>query len=48
MADRPRYTNLLLLLRLTCELTATVLVTIVARAPVRHALAGAAAHRRSS
>jgi CBS domain containing-hemolysin-like protein len=31
MADRPRYTNLLLLLRLTCELTATVLVTIVAR-----------------
>jgi CBS domain containing-hemolysin-like protein len=32
MADRPRYTNLLLLLRLACELTATVLVTIVARA----------------
>lgn len=32
MADRPRYTNLLLLLRLTCELTATVLATIVARA----------------
>jgi CBS domain containing-hemolysin-like protein len=31
MADRPRYTNLLLLLRLTCELTATVLATIVAR-----------------
>ncbi len=31
MADRPRYTNLLLLLRLACELTATVLVTIVAR-----------------
>jgi CBS domain containing-hemolysin-like protein len=31
MADRPRYTNLLLLLRLSCELTATVLVTIVAR-----------------
>jgi CBS domain containing-hemolysin-like protein len=31
MADRPRYTNLLLLLRVTCELTATVLVTIVAR-----------------
>jgi CBS domain containing-hemolysin-like protein len=31
MADRARYTNLLLLLRLTCELTATVLVTIVAR-----------------
>ena len=30
--DRARYTNLLLLLRLTCELTATVLVTIVARA----------------
>ncbi len=26
MADRPRYTNLLLLLRLSCELTATVLV----------------------
>lgn len=32
MADRPRYTNLLLLLRMACELTATVLVTIVARA----------------
>ena len=32
MGDRPRYTNLLLLLRLSCELTATVLVTIVARA----------------
>jgi CBS domain containing-hemolysin-like protein len=31
MADRPRYTNLLLLLRLSCELTATVLVAIVAR-----------------
>jgi CBS domain containing-hemolysin-like protein len=31
MADRPRYTNLLLLLRLSCELTATVLATIVAR-----------------
>jgi CBS domain containing-hemolysin-like protein len=31
MADRPRYTNLLLLLRLACELTATVLATIVAR-----------------
>jgi len=31
MADRARYTNLLLLLRLSCELTATVLVTIVAR-----------------
>jgi CBS domain containing-hemolysin-like protein len=31
MADRPRYTNLLLLLRLACELTATVLVVIVAR-----------------
>jgi len=30
--DRARYTNLLLLLRLTCELTATVLATIVARA----------------
>jgi CBS domain containing-hemolysin-like protein len=32
MDDRARYTNLLLLLRLACELTATVLVTIVARA----------------
>jgi CBS domain containing-hemolysin-like protein len=32
MADRARYTNLLLLLRLACELTATVLATIVARA----------------
>jgi CBS domain containing-hemolysin-like protein len=32
MADRARYTNLLLLLRMACELTATVLVTIVARA----------------
>jgi CBS domain containing-hemolysin-like protein len=31
MADRPRYTNLLLLLRLSCELTATVLATVVAR-----------------
>ncbi|HZC69803.1 MAG TPA: hemolysin family protein [Jatrophihabitans sp.] len=31
MADRPRYTNLLLLLRLSAELTATVLATIVAR-----------------
>ena len=29
--DRARYTNLLLLLRLICELTATVLVTIVVR-----------------
>ena len=32
VADRVRYTNLLLLLRVICELTATVLVTIVARA----------------
>jgi CBS domain containing-hemolysin-like protein len=32
IADRVRYTNLLLLLRVTCELTATVLLTIVARA----------------
>jgi CBS domain containing-hemolysin-like protein len=31
MTDRPRYTNLLLLLRLACELTATVLVASVAR-----------------
>ena len=31
MADRPRFTNLLLLLRLACELTATVLATVVAR-----------------
>ena len=31
MDDRARYTNLLLLLRMTCELTATVLVAIVAR-----------------
>jgi CBS domain containing-hemolysin-like protein len=31
-ADRVRYTNLLLLLRVVAELTATVLVTIVARA----------------
>ena len=30
--QRPRYTNVLLLLRMTCELTATVLVAIVARA----------------
>jgi CBS domain containing-hemolysin-like protein len=30
--DRARYTNLLLLLRVICELSATVLVTIVARA----------------
>jgi CBS domain containing-hemolysin-like protein len=34
MADRPRYTNLLLLLRLTCELTATVLVAGVARSEI--------------
>jgi CBS domain containing-hemolysin-like protein len=33
IADRPRHVNLLLLLRLSCELTATVLVTVaVARA----------------
>jgi CBS domain containing-hemolysin-like protein len=32
VADRARYTNLLLLLRMSCELTATVLVAIVARA----------------
>jgi magnesium and cobalt exporter, CNNM family len=31
MDDRARYTNLLLLLRMACELSATVLVTIVAR-----------------
>jgi CBS domain containing-hemolysin-like protein len=31
VADRARYTNLLLMLRVTCELTATVLVAIVAR-----------------
>ncbi len=31
VADRARYTNLLLLLRVVCELTATVLVAIVAR-----------------
>jgi len=31
VADRVRYSNLLLLLRVTCELTATVLITIVAR-----------------
>jgi len=31
VADRARYTNLLLLLRVTCELSATVLVTVVAR-----------------
>jgi CBS domain containing-hemolysin-like protein len=34
--DRARYTNLLLLLRVTCELTATVLVTIVARVAFGH------------
>jgi CBS domain containing-hemolysin-like protein len=32
VADRPRHVNLLLLLRLVCELTATVLVTMVALA----------------
>ncbi|MGN6606359.1 MAG: hemolysin family protein [Jatrophihabitans sp.] len=32
IGERARYTNLLLLLRVSCELTATVLVTIVARA----------------
>ncbi len=32
VADRARYTNLLLLLRMSCEVTATVLVVIVARA----------------
>ena len=31
MADRARYTNLLLLLRVVCELTATVLAAVVAR-----------------
>jgi magnesium and cobalt exporter, CNNM family len=31
VADRARYTNLLLMLRMSCELTATVLVFIVAR-----------------
>jgi len=31
VSDRARYTNLLLLLRVSCELTATVLATIVAR-----------------
>ena len=31
VGDRARYTNLLLLLRLICELTATVLATVVAR-----------------
>jgi CBS domain containing-hemolysin-like protein len=31
LADRARYTNLLLLLRVSCEVSATVLVTIVAR-----------------
>jgi CBS domain containing-hemolysin-like protein len=31
VADRARYTNLLLLLRVTCELSATVLAAIVAR-----------------
>jgi CBS domain containing-hemolysin-like protein len=30
VADRPRYVNLLLLLRVACELTATALVTVVA------------------
>ena len=30
VADRPRHINLLLLLRLSCELVATVLVTVVA------------------
>ena len=32
VADRARYTNLLLLLRMSAEVTATVLVVIVARA----------------
>jgi CBS domain containing-hemolysin-like protein len=32
VSDRARYTNLLLLLRVTCELTATVLATLFARA----------------
>lgn len=30
MADRPRYVNLLLLLRLTCEAAGTVLLTLAA------------------
>jgi len=30
IADRPRHINLLLLLRLSCELTATVLITVAA------------------
>ncbi len=36
VADRARYTNLLLLLRVICELTATVLVTILVRAQLGH------------
>jgi CBS domain containing-hemolysin-like protein len=35
VADRPRHINLLLLLRLACELTATVLVTVVCLAGIR-------------
>ena len=35
MGDRARYTNLLLLLRVVCELTATVLAAIVARSQSR-------------
>jgi len=31
VVDRARYTNLLLLLRMTCEITSTVLVTLVVR-----------------
>ncbi len=37
VADRPRYVNLLLLLRLACETAATVLFTVVALALVRPA-----------
>jgi magnesium and cobalt exporter, CNNM family len=36
VADRARYTNLLLLLRVICEVTATVLATIVARTEFGH------------
>ena len=44
-ADAPRYTNLLLLLRLVCELTATTLVALVLLGAIEPRLAGRAGHR---
>ena len=45
-ADAPRHINLLLLLRLTCELVATTLVALVVIGDCRAGLAGRPDHRR--